>query len=559
MTMPSSNDALESEYHLYDHHCFGQVELYIELPLAILAVMIIVLSYGMILCILAQQKRKVASHNSTSNQSQVKSPIKTDPMPNPVESSNPTVFPQSKTSVISTKIDTNNIRSDAALDKLFDASPMSQVVFSTKRNDVPSDSDSIFKHTNKDYFQKPEVSNSTPMSNVDFISSESCGKLCHNNENDSQPSSKESDNDNTVGDTPKGPKEDVYSQNKCIKSKCFLAKNYDEDNCEADNKSAIFITNQSEHLNTTEDSSKIIQLGTSLTKKSDVILFNANRTLDFNKGGNENGPHAEFSPRKRIARKMRHTTPSDLIEKDEERMYQRDGYASESVEEITYISRSTRKQTDTSYISINTPQISINSQILSVDSLLQTENKIPSDRLSSVNDGMMTPIIFTEIITAETEPTSVTPLPGPSNHDASCLADVYNKEGMVTLSTQKLGNPNSLAPNVVIEGEVCLINPQNKVMRRRRVELKAALKVGFLLACFVCLWIPLPLFVSIVKSQSIDISNSNCHIAIAILLATASMTAAMDPIVYGLLNQQIRGGLRDNIKRAKRCLLKRIR
>ncbi|KAH9494694.1 hypothetical protein Btru_020264 [Bulinus truncatus] len=49
------------------------------------------------------------------------------------------------------------------------------------------------------------------------------------------------------------------------------------------------------------------------------------------------------------------------------------------------------------------------------------------------------------------------------------------------------------------DGAVCLMNPKNKEQGRRRVELKAALKVGLLFCSFVCLWAPLPIYVLVMR------------------------------------------------------------
>ena len=109
---------------------------------------------------------------------------------------------------------------------------------------------------------------------------------------------------------------------------------------------------------------------------------------------------------------------------------------------------------------------------------------------------------------------------------------------------------SSAVPN--IEGAVCLMNPKNKELGRRRVELKAALKVGLLFLSFLLLWTPLPLLVTVIRVSTRVPRHAEQADLLAVVSALASVTAALDPILYGLLNRQIYIAMKQMLKKARR-------
>ncbi|KAK0045704.1 Octopamine receptor, partial [Biomphalaria pfeifferi] len=113
------------------------------------------------------------------------------------------------------------------------------------------------------------------------------------------------------------------------------------------------------------------------------------------------------------------------------------------------------------------------------------------------------------------------------------MIEVVEMDGTVHVTVQTEASVGQ------IDGAVCLMNPKNKEQGRRRVELKAALKVGLLFCSCVCLWAPLPALVVYMRETSGWRDKLKVDLLV-IFSALATSTAAMDPIVYGLLNRQIR-------------------
>ncbi|RUS78243.1 hypothetical protein EGW08_014012 [Elysia chlorotica] len=150
--------------------------------------------------------------------------------------------------------------------------------------------------------------------------------------------------------------------------------------------------------------------------------------------------------------------------------------------------------------------------------------------------------------------------PAPLSHEATDAAppptqaidkrvEIVDLDGTVHLEKAETV-AKSASPN--IEGAVCLMNPKNKELGRRRVELKAALKVGLLFLSFLLLWTPLPLLVTVMTvtwGVPKDVDQANL---LGVVSALATTTAALDPILYGLLNRQIYIAMKQMLKNARR-------
>lgn len=124
--------------------------------------------------------------------------------------------------------------------------------------------------------------------------------------------------------------------------------------------------------------------------------------------------------------------------------------------------------------------------------------------------------------------------------------EVVEMDGTVHV---QIVNPTDSA--AAIEGAICLMNPRNKEQGKRRVELKAAIKVGLIVCCIVCLWLPLPISVCIFRGTS-GWSESVKMNVLAVFTVLATSTAAVDPILYGLLNRQIRSALHAGLLKIRR-------
>ncbi|GFN84544.1 protein cln8 [Plakobranchus ocellatus] len=155
------------------------------------------------------------------------------------------------------------------------------------------------------------------------------------------------------------------------------------------------------------------------------------------------------------------------------------------------------------------------------------------------------------LLITDTKPDQV-PTSSVSQIEGEKRIEVVESDGTIHIEKASAEVPNSLGLN--IEGAVCLMNTKNKEHGRRRVELKAALKVGFLFLNFLLLWTPLPLLVSVFRiREEIECSAAESDL-LGIFSALASLTAAMDPIIYGLLNRQIRSSLFQMLRKAQRKL-----
>ncbi|GFR83499.1 hypothetical protein ElyMa_005976600 [Elysia marginata] len=132
--------------------------------------------------------------------------------------------------------------------------------------------------------------------------------------------------------------------------------------------------------------------------------------------------------------------------------------------------------------------------------------------------------------------------------------EIVDSDGTVHLeAVRRLTQENS--PSALnIEGAVCLMNPKNKELGRRKVELKAALKVGLLFLSFLLLWTPLPLVVTVIRVTSSVPRKSVQADLVGVFSALASSTAALDPILYGLLNRPIRIAMKQMLKKVRRKL-----
>lgn len=115
-----------------------------------------------------------------------------------------------------------------------------------------------------------------------------------------------------------------------------------------------------------------------------------------------------------------------------------------------------------------------------------------------------------------------------------------------------------------IQGAVCMLNPRNRVQGRRRVEVKVAKRLVVIFLTFLLLWLPYPIAVlalRLVNTQSQEGERSTWPAGVrqtmtdvtAVLSALTTVTAAVNPVFYGLANVNIRSVVLAKLKGVCKC------
>ena len=96
--------------------------------------------------------------------------------------------------------------------------------------------------------------------------------------------------------------------------------------------------------------------------------------------------------------------------------------------------------------------------------------------------------------------------------------------------------------NVSVEGSVvgavCVMNRSNRLQGRRRVEMRAAKRIAFLIGSFVLLWLPLPVIALFLSSEK-QTSSSDIE-TLLVIGSISALTGAFNPVFNLLLNKQLR-------------------
>ncbi|XP_038054253.1 D(2) dopamine receptor A-like [Patiria miniata] len=94
-----------------------------------------------------------------------------------------------------------------------------------------------------------------------------------------------------------------------------------------------------------------------------------------------------------------------------------------------------------------------------------------------------------------------------------------------------------------IQGSVCVLNPEMRVRGRRNLEAKTAKRASYIISVFSLCWLPLFVMSYIDSRTEVDI------------LATciATMSAALNPIVYTVVNKSFRKEFVKIFRRLTRC------
>ena len=115
-----------------------------------------------------------------------------------------------------------------------------------------------------------------------------------------------------------------------------------------------------------------------------------------------------------------------------------------------------------------------------------------------------------------------------------------------------------------IQGAVCMFNPRNRVHGRRRVEVKVAKRLVIIFLTFLFLWLPYPFSVLVLRVMHMQpqeeegapwppgVQQTVTDVT-AVLSALTTVTAAVNPVFYGLATVNIRSIILAKLKGACRC------
>ena len=115
-----------------------------------------------------------------------------------------------------------------------------------------------------------------------------------------------------------------------------------------------------------------------------------------------------------------------------------------------------------------------------------------------------------------------------------------------------------------IQGAVCMFNPRNRVHGRRRVEVKVAKRLVIIFLTFLLLWLPYPFSVLVLRVMHMQPQEEEAAPwpagvqqtvtdVTAVLSALTTVTAAVNPVFYGLATVNIRSIILAKLKGACRC------
>ncbi|XP_070193818.1 serine-rich adhesin for platelets-like [Littorina saxatilis] len=117
-----------------------------------------------------------------------------------------------------------------------------------------------------------------------------------------------------------------------------------------------------------------------------------------------------------------------------------------------------------------------------------------------------------------------------------------------------------------IQGAVCLYNPRNRVQGRRRVELKIAKRLVVIFLSFLFLWLPYPFAVLSIRLLHMQPKEGEgeggpwrsgveqmVKDVICVLSALTTVTAAVNPVFYGMANVTIRAVVVTKLKNIFAC------
>ncbi|KAL8620408.1 hypothetical protein ACOMHN_055489 [Nucella lapillus] len=113
-----------------------------------------------------------------------------------------------------------------------------------------------------------------------------------------------------------------------------------------------------------------------------------------------------------------------------------------------------------------------------------------------------------------------------------------------------------------IQGDVCMFTPKNRELGRRKMEGRVAKRLVVIFLTFLLLWLPYPCAVLLLHllhmhshpSYSASVPQTVTDV-IAVLSALSMVTAAINPVFYGLANTTIRSIITTALRKACSCCL----
>ncbi|CAH1783552.1 unnamed protein product [Owenia fusiformis] len=128
-----------------------------------------------------------------------------------------------------------------------------------------------------------------------------------------------------------------------------------------------------------------------------------------------------------------------------------------------------------------------------------------------------------------------------NNGASGRLVEVVGMDGDKTMATTNRAE---------IVGAICVFNPKNKERGKRKLEASAAKRAFFIICSYILCWLPHPLINFIFMQptkNNIGIVNNLQMLTICLLL----MTVALNPLLYGLINEQFKKEYRKILNKLK--------
>lgn len=103
-----------------------------------------------------------------------------------------------------------------------------------------------------------------------------------------------------------------------------------------------------------------------------------------------------------------------------------------------------------------------------------------------------------------------------------------------------------------VVGNICMVNNVNKERGKRKVEARTAKVTAIVMGAFLTCWLPLPTVILASRNEFKESQMTMLQKGVLLVsLVISSLTAAINPVVYGLVNRQIRNGI---VRLAKKYL-----
>ncbi|KAK6175115.1 hypothetical protein SNE40_013640 [Patella caerulea] len=126
---------------------------------------------------------------------------------------------------------------------------------------------------------------------------------------------------------------------------------------------------------------------------------------------------------------------------------------------------------------------------------------------------------------------------------------VFGMDGKIHNETLKVDNNTS-----VIVGDVCVYNNKNRIQGKRRVEMRAAKRIGIVMGTFLMFWLPYPITVIVCRNMSFSGSHGEeCRSALILLGSVSTSTAILNPLLYILTNKQLKSAMLKFLKSKINC------